>query len=630
MEGRAQRTRWRLATLSALPLLVALATAEAGRAAPPSAKPPTEQARPVIAPMPAAAGAAADVAAAREVFERNLDAIRRRDKSAYLACYLDSESLVRNGAGGVALGFAGLAASVGEEWPEVFEAQDLRLVSIAPGVVYGSYRYRVRSGEVEQAGRSERLFRKTLGGWKIAVSTAFDDPAGTPPPARALVGGTLVDGAGGVPVADAVVVLRDGRIACAGARAACPVPADAGVVDARGTWITPGLIDAHVHHSQTGWVDGRPDALDRRADHPYEKTEADLRAHPERFWRAEICSGVTAVLDAGGYPWTLGLEARTENDTRAPHVAAAGPLLSTIDHWLNLPAERQFVHLHDTASAKSGVAALAAAGARFVKVWYVIEKSEDVAAYAPFVRAAGDAARAAKLPLIVHATGLAEAKEALRAGAALLVHSVDDAPIDDEFIRLAREAHATYCPTLTVYGGYGRLFDAVASGRAPEIDDPNGCVDAETRARVAETARIGAAAAAGRNLERMHQGQAQALANMKDNLRRVRDAGIPIAMGTDAGNPLTLRGPSVYAEMEAMQDAGLTPMQVLVAATAGGAHALGRDQDLGTIAAGKLADLLVLEADPTKDARAFRRLRYVVRGGEVRAEDELRAPGAAP
>ncbi len=579
---------------------------------------------------PTAAGEAADLAAARALFERNLDAIRHRDREAYLACYLQSDTLVRNGAGGVALGFEGLAASAGQGWPDVFDAQDLRLVPIAPGVVYGSYRYRVRYGEAEEVGRSERTLRKTPHGWRIAVSTAFADPPGTPPPARALLGGTLVDGTGAAPVADAVVVLRGGKIECAGARAACPVPADAGLVDTRGTWITPGLIDAHVHHAQTGWVDGRPDALDRRSEHPYAQVEADLRAHPERFWRAEICSGVTAVLDAGGYPWTLGLEARAENDTRAPHVAAAGPLLATIDHWLNLPAERQFVHLHDEASAKSGVAALAAAGARFVKVWYVIDKEADVAAYAPFVRAAGEAARAAHVPLIVHATGLAEAKEALRAGAALLVHSVDDGPIDDEFVRLAREAHATYCPTLTVYGGYGRFWDGVAAGRAPEIDDPNGCVDAETRARVAETARLGAAAAAGRNLERMHKGQAQALANMKDNLRRVRDAGIPIAMGTDAGNPLTLRGPAVYAEMEAMQSAGLTPMEVLVAATAGGAHALGRDRDLGTVTAGKLADLLVLDADPTADVRAFRRLRYVVRGGELRPEGELKAPTPPP
>ncbi len=570
--------------------------------------------------------AATDIAAARAVFERNLDAIRHRDRDAYLSCYLQSESLAKNGSAGLALGYADLAASVGSGWPDVFDAQDLKLVSLAPGVVYGAYRYRVRYGDVEQTGRSERVFRATPDGWRIAVTTAFGDPPGTPPPARALLGGTLVDGRGGPPVADSAVILSDGKVACAGTRAACPVPPGAESTEVKGAWITPGLVDAHVHFSQTGWADGRPDALDVRARHPYDAVVAGLRADPERFGRADLCSGVTGVLDAGGYPWTLGLEARFEPDTRVPHVAAAGPLLSTIDHWLNLPSERQFVLLHDEASARAGVSALAAAGARFVKVWYIVDKPEDVATFAPYVRAAGEAAHAAGLPLLVHATGLAEAKEALRAGARLLVHSVDDAPIDDEFLRLARAAQATYCPTLTVSSGYLKLFEALAAGRAPAIDDPNGCVDAATRARIAETASAGGAKPDGAGLERMRKGIATRAAVMAENLRRVRDAGIPIAMGTDAGNPLTLHGPSVYAEMEAMQAAGLTPAQVLVASTAAGAKVMGREQDLGTIEAGKQADLLVLDADPLADVRAFRRLRFVVRGGELRPIAELRAP----
>jgi imidazolonepropionase-like amidohydrolase len=110
----------------------------------------------------------------------------------------------------------------------------------------------------------------------------------------------------------------------------------------------------------------------------------------------------------------------------------------------------------------------------------------------------------------------------------------------------------------------------------------------------------------------------------RENLRRARDAGMPIAMGTDAGNPLTLHGPSVYAEMEAMQAAGLTPMEVVVSATKVAAQAMGRGADLGTVQEGKAADLLLLAADPTKDVAAFRRLRYVVRGGVVRPLEELR------
>ncbi|MEO8503664.1 MAG: hypothetical protein ABI609_07185, partial [Acidobacteriota bacterium] len=270
------------------------------------------------APATESAPASADLAAARALFERNLDAIRHRDREAYLACYLESETLALNGVGGLNLGYEALAKNAGSGWPDVFDGQDLQLVPLAPGIVYASYRYRVRYGEVEQTGRSERVFRSTPEGWRIAVSTAFSDSPGTSAPPRALVGGTLIDGTGEPATPDSVVVLRDGKIQCAGSRAACPVPADAGVVDVKGTWITPGLIDAHVHFSQTGWVDGRPDALDLRVRHPYEQVEADLRAHPERFWRADLCSGVTAVLDAGGYPWSLGLEERAENDTRAP------------------------------------------------------------------------------------------------------------------------------------------------------------------------------------------------------------------------------------------------------------------------------------------------------------------------
>jgi imidazolonepropionase-like amidohydrolase len=113
------------------------------------------------------------------------------------------------------------------------------------------------------------------------------------------------------------------------------------------------------------------------------------------------------------------------------------------------------------------------------------------------------------------------------------------------------------------------------------------------------------------------------------NLKRVVEAGIPIAMGTDAGNPLTLHGPSVYAEMEAMQAAGLTPMQVLVAATRGGAGAIGIEEEVGTVEKGKTADLLLVAGDPTVDASNLRKVRYVVRGGVVRSIEELKAVVAA-
>ncbi|HZI64369.1 MAG TPA: hypothetical protein VFE44_06285, partial [Thermoanaerobaculia bacterium] len=96
------------------------------------------------AAAPSSASESEDLAAARALFERNLDSIRRRDRDAYLACYLQSPQLVRTGPQGFSLGYDEVARTTGEDWPDVFDAQDLRLTWLGPGWVYGTYRYRVR------------------------------------------------------------------------------------------------------------------------------------------------------------------------------------------------------------------------------------------------------------------------------------------------------------------------------------------------------------------------------------------------------------------------------------------------------------------------------------------------------
>ena len=427
---------------------------------------------------------------------------------------------------------------------------------------------------------------------------------------RAVVGGTLIDGTGAPPVPDAVVVMRDGYITCAGAKAACKVPSGASRIDARGMWVIPGLIDAHVHFSQTGWFDGRPDAIDLRDSFPYSAVIANLEADPERFFRAYRCAGVTSVFDVGGYAWTWALRQRFATDSAAPHITAAGPLLATIDHWLNLPSQRVIIYMASDSVVRAVIQEDAAYASDAVKLWYIMPpQPADTARAQAMVRVAAAEARAHNLPLIVHATGLWEAKDAMRAGASVLVHSVFESPVDSEFVALALEHHVVYVPTIMVYVGY----NLAAEGGASVLGYPTTCVDSTTLAHV----NAGPPADRAKGLvsptsrARATEAEATALANLK----RVTDAGITVAMGTDAGNPGTLHGPSVFREMELMQQAGLTPMQVLVASTRNSAIAMGRGDSTGTVTAGKWADLVLLGADPTADIHNVQQIRWVVKGG---------------
>ena len=173
------------------------------------------------AALAAPADVSADRRAARELFEKNLRAIQKRDKAAYLACYLDSTGLAVTGRKGPS-SVTKIAKQAGEKWPDTLVADDLQLVPVSPGVVYGTYRYRVRYGADEHAGLSERLFLKTPKGWRIAVTSAFEAPRRHAAAAARLSGATLVDGNGGAAVKNAVVVVRDGRIDCAGPRGRVP------------------------------------------------------------------------------------------------------------------------------------------------------------------------------------------------------------------------------------------------------------------------------------------------------------------------------------------------------------------------------------------------------------------------
>jgi hypothetical protein len=126
-------------------------------------------------------GVTADTVAARRLFEENIDAIHKRNRDRYLATYLHTEMLGRNGPGGLELGYANWSARRDSTWPDTLIAERLKVLPIAPGVVYGAYCYTVTQSKVTTSGVSERIFVKTPEGWRIAVTTAFGLPAGEPP-----------------------------------------------------------------------------------------------------------------------------------------------------------------------------------------------------------------------------------------------------------------------------------------------------------------------------------------------------------------------------------------------------------------------------------------------------------------
>src|SRR5881394_3508720 len=117
----------------------------------------------VLLAAPLFADEASDLAAARTLFNANLDAIRHRDRAAYLELYAHDEHLARVGPSGFVTGYDDFAKQRDTRWPDTFDASDLHLVRVAPGIVYATYRYRVRYGAEEHSGISERVFTNTRG-----------------------------------------------------------------------------------------------------------------------------------------------------------------------------------------------------------------------------------------------------------------------------------------------------------------------------------------------------------------------------------------------------------------------------------------------------------------------------------
>jgi imidazolonepropionase-like amidohydrolase len=463
-----------------------------------------------------------------------------------------------------------------------------------------------------------------------------------------LINATVVDVRQGRARPQQTVLLDGDRIRAVGPSAAVSVPAGAATLDLEGRYVIPGLVDGHIHFFQSGGLYTRPDALDLRHRVPYGEHLRQIRQRTGDRFRRYLASGVTTVVDNGGPFWNFAVRARARRTPRAPRVFVAGPLIasyqppqlrpkaaSTPRPNARISATRPADAEHDLAIRKVTTVAEALALLReqlakkpdLVKIWYVAAKrlvdagqALDPQAFFPIARAVARESHRAGVPVFVHATELRTAKLALRAGADVLVHSVTDRAVDEEFVRLARERNAIYVPTAWVFNSYASVYTRKLRLLPIEhrLGDPR-VIDTlfhMHRLRPAELSdRVRRVLAAQPSLAPSPV--------LLANLRRVHAAGIRVAAGTDAGNIGVLHGPALHHDLRIMRQAGLSPAAILRAATLHGAHLVGRADQQGTVEPGRAADLVVLDENPLTDIRHLEGIHRVIRGGRIYRPEAL-------
>jgi imidazolonepropionase-like amidohydrolase len=428
----------------------------------------------------------------------------------------------------------------------------------------------------------------------------------------------VIDGTGAAPVPGRTIVIDGDRIVAVGPSAAMTTWRGRRV-DLSGRWVMPGLIDMHAHMAfgpvEFAVANGVPSAR--------LTPDADVG---RAFARELLRWGVTTVRNPGG-PTAEAVAIRdaiARGEIPGPRIVTAGAVID------RTPFEGLAALVRTPADVVAEVARQAEAGVDFVKLYAALPpefvKAGVEAAHARGLAAVGhlwltDWKTAADLGLdgIVHALPLAEAqlppaaREPFRRGISgsqvmyqWFEHADVDGPEIGEAARAMAERGVAWDPTLVTvesifFGDEPRLTSS------PSLD----CVPASLRASWRAFVR-----AAGWSPDDFRRAKAQfdkALA-LTGRLHR---AGVRIVAGTDLAMPWIVPGESLHREMELLVRAGLTPLEAIAAATGRAAEGLGRDRGVGTIAAGRRADLVILDANPAADIRATRAIRAVWQGGTV-------------
>jgi imidazolonepropionase-like amidohydrolase len=410
----------------------------------------------------------------------------------------------------------------------------------------------------------------------LLLSAAAGDEQGS---ALVFRNARVFDGARVLP--RATVVVRDGRIAAVGAQAKAPPGAQ--VIDASGKTLLPGLIDAHTH------VLGA-EAL-----------------------RAALVFGVTTELDMFTTQGVLAAIRKRQSDGKDQDMAdlrSAGTLVTAPGgHGTEYGFEIPTIRSPDEAQAF--VDARIAEGSDYIKIIYDDGKTYGISfptLSKETLKAVITATHRRGKLAVVHIGSLQGARDVIEAGADGLAHLFVDRAPEPDFGRFVAAHHAFVVPTLTVLqsvssmrGGASLIADPALSPYLSPSD--------QSQLGVSFPARPGAKTT---------------YAAAEEAVRQLKAARVPVLAGTDAPNPGTAHGASIHRELELLVQAGLTPIEALAAATSVPAARF-RLGDRGRIAAGKRADLLLVEGDPTADIKATRRIAGVWKRGVAADRPAYRA-----
>lgn len=409
----------------------------------------------------------------------------------------------------------------------------------------------------------------------IAPVSVQDPPS---PTHLAFVGARIIDGTGAAPIADGVMVILDGKIIAVGAVASVTVPPGATRVNVSGKTIMPGLVNAHGHVGNVRGLKASPEFY----------TPEHVRHQLGVYGRY----GVTTVFSLGG-DGPAGVQVRDDKAAGMARLFVTGPVIAAADPDV----------------ARKAVDEVKGLGVDLVKIRVDDNLGAGKKMPRESFRAVIDQAHTQGLKVAAHIFYLQDAKDIVGAGGDFIAHSVRDTQVDRAFIDQLLARDVCVCPTLMrevstfVYESRPAFFDDPFFRREADVDTMAGLQTEQYQAS-------NRTPAAGR--------YKIALEMAKANLKRLKDAGVRIAMGTDSGPAGRFQGYFEHLELEYMTSAGLTPMQVIVAATSDAARCMNVADRLGSLKPGLDADFLVLARNPLDDIRNTRSLESAwVRGSRV-------------